>query len=792
MYVSQTWLREFVDADVDTDALAERLTMAGLEVGSVEPAAEPFTGVVTGHVENCEPHPDADKLRVCVVNIGTDETQSIVCGAPNVRTGLKVAVATVGARLPGGLKIRKAKLRGVVSMGMICSARELGLGDEHDGILELPDDAPVGADVRGYLDLDDTILELELTPNRGDCLGMQGVAREVGVLFEKPVTVLDSAPAVVNADDRFDVRLSAPAACPRYAGRVVRGIDAAAVTPLWMRERLRRAGVRPISPVVDITNYVMLETGQPMHGFDLARLAGHIDVRMANAGETLTLLDGKEIKLSADELVIADDTGPLALAGVMGGENSGVADDTVNVFFESAFFSPDAIAGRARRHGLHTDASHRYERGVDPTGQVAALERATELLQHIAGGDAGPLTVAEDTGALPTREPVAISRSALDTRLGVHVPTGEVTAIFERLGFTVTVADDAWQVVTPSHRFDVHGGEDLAEEVARVHGYNRINEVAEAATLSMPPVTETRVTLARIQDTLVDRGLQEVITYSFVDPQLHEVVCPGVTPLPLTNPISADLAVMRSSLWPGLVSTLQHNLARQQERVRVFETGLVFHWADETLTQPQNVAFALTGARLPEHWDHARADVDVHDAAGHIEALLALRGVHSRPSFVAAEHSVLHPGQSANVVLNERIIGRFGTLHPERAKRLDLPANIVLGELDLDEAFHADVPRFVPVGKFPSTRRDVSVVVAEKVSVEALSQAVRDVVKDTLQELRVFDVYRGEAIDSGRKSVSFGLILQDSSRTLNDGEADAAVTAVMAKFKQDFDGTIRD
>ncbi|MFK7887242.1 MAG: phenylalanine--tRNA ligase subunit beta [Gammaproteobacteria bacterium] len=792
MNVSESWLREFVDAGVSTRELAERLTMAGLEIDGVTPAAEPFTGVVIGHVTDCQPHPDADKLRVCQVDIGADEHQGIVCGAPNVRTGLKVAVATVGAKLPGGLKIRKAKLRGVVSMGMICSARELGMGDEHDGIMELPEDAPVATDLREWLDLDDQILELDLTPNRGDCLGMQGVAREVGVLVERPVGVVDTTAVAATHDATIEVATEAAKACPRFAGRIVKGVDPNAATPLWLRERLRRAGIRAISPVVDVTNYVMLETGQPMHGYDLAQLTPPVVARMAKPGEKLTLLDGKVVDLAEDVLVIADSSGPLGLAGIMGGEKSGVSDATTDIFFESAFFAPTSIAGRARRYGMHTDASHRFERGVDPAGQVAAIERATRLLMDIAGGEPGPVTVAEQADAIDVAAPITISRAQLDKRLGEHVDDGDVTGIFERLGFQVSFDNNIWTTVAPSHRFDMAAWEDLAEEVARVYGYNRITEQPERAAVSMPQVTESRVPVSRVQDLLVDRGFQEVITYSFVDPQLHEVICPRVTPLPLTNPISAELAVMRSSLWPGLISTLQHNLARQQERVLIFETGLVFDWNNDTLKQPQHVAFALAGARLPERWSHDKARTDFHDAAGHIEALLALRGARANVSFVPAEHEALHPGQSANIVVDDQVIGCVGVLHPARAKQLDLPADVVLAQLDIAQAFSAQVPLYEPVAKFPATRRDLSVLVPDAVNVAALSQAIRDAAGQALREVRVFDVYRGKGIDSGTKSVSFGLILQDSSRTLNDTEADAAVTAVMAKIKQDFDGTIRD
>jgi phenylalanyl-tRNA synthetase beta chain len=549
-----------------------------------------------------------------------------------------------------------------------------------------------------------------------------------------------------------------------------------------MRERLRRAGLRAISPVVDITNYVMLETGQPMHGYDLSQLAAPVVARMAKAGEKLTLLDGKIVDLSEDVLVIADQNGPLGLAGIMGGEKSGVSDSTTDVFFESAYFAPTAIAGRARRFGMHTDASHRFERGVDPAGQVAAIERATRLLVDIA----------EQPDRIDSGRTISITREQLDKRLGAHVSDAEVSDIFERLGFEVSFANDVWTTIAPSHRFDMAAWEDLAEEVARVYGYNRIAEQPEMAVVSMPQVTETRVPVRRVQDLLVDRGFQEVITYSFVDPALHDVVCPGVTPLPLTNPISAELAVMRSSLWPGLISTLQHNLARQQERVLIFETGLVFEWQDETLHQPQHVAFAIAGARLPERWSHDKTRVDFHDATGHIEALLALRGARTSVSFEPAQHDALHPGQSANIMLENRVVGCVGVLHPARAKQLDLPSDVVVAQLDIAQAFSAQVPLFESVPRFPATRRDLSVLVPDSVKVAELSQAVRAAAGPALREVRVFDVYRGKGIDSSAKSVSFGLILQDSSRTLNDTEADAAVTAVMAKIKQDFDGTIRD
>ena len=792
MYVSTSWLKEFVEPGVDHDTLVHRLTMAGLEVGSRALAAEPFTGVVIGRVTECEQHPDADKLRVCQVDIGTETASGIVCGAPNVRAGLHVAVATVGARLPGGLKIRKAKLRGVVSLGMICSARELGMGDEHDGILELPDNAPVGTDLRSWLDLDDEILELELTPNRGDCLGMQGVAREVGALFDVPAGQLNVGEAPVSNEDTVAIELAAPEGCPRYVGRVVRAIDPAAKTPLWMCERLRRAGVRAISPVVDVTNYVLLETGQPLHGFDLSVLKPPIVVRWAGEGETLTLLDGRNVPLTPDVLVIADQSGPLALAGIMGGEGSGVGDQTVDVLFESAWFDPQAVAGRARRFGLHTDASHRYERGVDPTGQIRAIERATELLLAIAGGQAGPLCIAEEASALPPARNVSVTRAALDTRLGVTVSDDDVTGSLERLGFEVRHGQDEWHAGVPPHRFDVAVGEDLVEEVARVYGYERIEAAPEQATVIMPEVTETRVTMARVQDVLVDRGLQEVITYSFVDPQLHATVCPNDTPLALKNPISSDLAVMRASLWPGLLNTVRHNLARQQSSVHVFETGLVFDWRNDTLTQTRHVAFALVGDRYPERWSNARARVDLHDAMGHIEALLALRGARADFDVANAADPALHPGQSANIHIDGHSVGRVGVLHPARARELDVPQDVVLATLSFDAAFAAAVPQFEAVSRFPASRRDVSIVVDEAVSVDALSQAIRGAAGQTLRELRVFDVYRGKGIDSGRKSISFGLILQDSSRTLSDSEADAVIAAAVAQIKQDFDGTIRD
>jgi phenylalanyl-tRNA synthetase beta chain len=789
MKFSERWLREWVDPPVDTAAIVSQLTMAGLEVDGVAPAAPPFSSVVVGRVESVERHPDADKLSVCRVDVGAGEQLGIVCGAPNVRVGMKAPVALVGGELPGGLKIKRAKLRGVESVGMLCSERELGLGESHEGLWDLPADAPVGVDLRQWLGLEDQVIDVDLTPNRGDCFSVLGIAREVALLNGLPLGGPELAPVAPAIADEFPIDVRAPEACPRFVGRVVRGIRPDAVTPLWMREKLRRAGLRPIHPVVDVTNIVMLELGQPMHGFDLGTLRDGVIVRLAEPGERIVLLDGREATLEPDTLVIADHGGPRAVAGIMGGEDSGVSAATRDVFFEVAFFAPLAIAGRARRLGLHTDASLRFERGVDPMHQRRAIERATALLISIAGGEAGPVMEHAAAEHLPARQPVQLRRARLAALLGHVVADAEIERILQGLGMTLSAIEEGWEASPPSHRFDIALEVDLIEEVARIHGYDRLPEQRGPGAATLGDATEGRVPATRIADTLAARGYQEVVTYSFVDPEMQSLLFPDAESLPLSNPISSELSWMRVSLWPGLLHAMKHNLSRRQSRVRFFEQGLRFIFEDNELKQLNTVAGVLTGARSPEQWGVAAAHVDFHDAKGDVEALLGLTA--GDFSVAAAAHPALHPGQSARILRAGREAGWIGALHPRLVRALDLDRAPLLWELDEHVSFTSDLPGFKEISRFPSIRRDIAVVVEAAVPVQDLLRTIRAAGGRLLTESKVFDIYSGNRIDSGRKSVAFGLILQDYSRTLTDDEADRVVADVVARLEAEFGARIR-
>ena len=789
MKLSERWLREWVDPPVDTAAIVSQLTMAGLEVDGTTPAAPAFSSVVVGRVESVERHPDADKLSVCRVDVGAGEQLGIVCGAPNVRVGMKAPVALVGGELPGGLKIKKAKLRGVESVGMLCSERELGLGESHEGLWDLPADAPVGVDLREWLGLDDQVIDVDLTPNRGDCFSVLGIAREVALLNGLPLGGPEIPPVAPAIADEFPIEVRAPEACPRFVGRVVRGIRPDAVTPLWMREKLRRAGLRPIHPVVDVTNIVMLELGQPMHGFDLGTLRDGIIVRLAQPGERIVLLDGREAALEPDTLVIADHGGPRAVAGIMGGEDSGVSAATRDVFFEVAFFAPLAIAGRARRLGLHTDASLRFERGVDPGQQRRAIERATALLVGIAGGEAGPVMEHAAAEHLPARQPVRLRRARLAALLGHVVADAEIERILEGLGMTLSPTADGWEATPPSHRFDIALEVDLIEEVARIHGYDRLPEQRGPGAAALGNATEGRVPATRIADTLAARGYQEVVTYSFVDPETQSLLFPDAESLPLANPISSELSRMRVSLWPGLLHAVKHNLSRRQPRVRLFELGLRFIFEGNELKQLNTVSGVLTGARSPEQWGVPAAHVDFHDAKGDVEALLGMTGVEF--SVAAAAHPALHPGQSARILRAGREAGWIGALHPRLVRALDLDRAPLLWELDEHVSFAADLPGFKEISRFPSIRRDIAVVVEAAVPVQDLLRTIRAAGGGLLTESKVFDIFSGNRIDSGRKSVAFGLILQDYSRTLTDDEADRVVADVVARLEAEFGARIR-
>jgi phenylalanyl-tRNA synthetase beta chain len=790
--VSTSWLSEWVETGWDTATLAQRLTMAGFEVEAVEAAAPSFSGVVVARIVKCESHPDADKLSVCAVDFGGAEAVQVVCGASNARAGLTTALAQVGAGLPGGLAIRKARLRGIESSGMLCSARELGLGEGHEGIIELPDDLVPGTDLRQALDLDDTLLELNLTPNRGDALSVAGVARELAAISGAALNRPEVAPVVAAIPDRFEVRLAAPEACPRFAGRVIRGIRPDASSPLWMVERLRRAGLRAISPVVDVTNYVMLELGQPMHAYDLRRLNSRIEVRYARDGEQLELLDGKQVSLQPDVLVIADAESPVGIAGVMGGEKSGIANDTSDVFLEVAFFTPATVAGRARRFGMHTDASQRFERGVDPRLQERAMERATALLVDITGGRPGPLVMTDDPGSLPARPGIKLDPAHVTRLLGLRIPRADVEAILRRLGMQVAGAGDVLGVIPPSYRFDLTIAQDLIEEVARIHGYDEIPQ-SDALVPQVPlSATEHSVRRDRSLSLLADRGYQEAINYSFVDASLQRAFDPQGDLLALSNPISEEMAVMRRTLLPGLARVLGENVRRQQDRVRLFELGATFLWNEGVLEERLTLAGLAWGLAAPEQWGIERRQVDFYDVKADLEALLSLASPDGSIEFSSGPLPCLHPGKSARVSIDGRPVGWIGELHPRLSKLLELKLAPIVFEIDYESSFAAEVTVYKEVSKFPALRRDLAVVVAESVTLNQLRESVAVSAGSALRELRIFDVYRGQGVEAGRKSIALGLILQETSRTLTDADADAVVAAVVARVEQDHKATIRE
>ena len=794
MKFSEQWLREWVNPAVTTAELAHQLTMAGLEVDAVEPVVASFSGVVVGEVLAVEPHPNADRLRFCRVDAGGDKPLEIVCGAANVAAGLKVPVATVGAHLPGNLRIAKSKLRGVTSEGMLCSAKELGLAETAGGLMVLSAELVPGVDFRAALLLDDVSIELGLTPNRGDCLSVAGIAREVAAINKAALGGPAMAAVAPAIDTEFPVRVEAAAACPRYLGRVIKGVDARAATPLWMQERLRRSGVRSISALVDVTNYVLLELGQPMHAFDLGKLQGQVMVRMAEQGESLRLLDGKDIDLNADTLVIADNAGPVAMAGIMGGERTAVSDATVDVLLESAHFAPAAVVGRARRYGLHTDASHRFERGVDPQLPRRALERATALLLAVAGGKAGPLIERDSAEHLPVMKPVTLRAERLRRVLGIEVAGHEVADILRRLGMTVTEHAQAWDVLPPSFRFDIRVEADVIEEVARSYGYGNLPSARPLARLQLQVPPEGQVTAERLRALLVDRGYQEAITYSFVEPRLQQILDPAQPTLALANPISADMAVMRTSLWPGLVQALVHNQNRQQNRVRLFEVGRRFRRSGAEWREQTVVAGVAIGSAEPEQWGTPKRRVDFFDVKADVTAVLALTGKREETfSYTSTSHAALHPGQAAQIQDDkQRTLGMIGVMHPAAVQALDINAAPVLFEVELDTLAAAHVPRFRELSKFPAIRRDLAVVVDEAVAAESLRDAIRAAAGDLLQELQLFDLYRGKGIDSEKKSLALGLTLQDSSRTLADEDVDLVVRRVLARLGEQFGATLRE
>lgn len=784
MKFSENWLRELVEINADRAELAHALTMAGLEVEELTPLGDDLDGVVVAEIIAAEKHPEADRLQVCQVEAGQGAPLQIVCGAPNARVGIRVPLAMIGAKLPGGVSIKAAKLRGVESSGMLCSAKELGIDADASGLLELPVDAPIGQPLASYLGLPDASFELKLTPNRPDCLGLVGLAHDVAALFGSTVKQLGQATAAVTGQARRDLRLEAGKDAPRYLGRVVEGIDPLARTPLWLAERLRRAGLRPISAVVDITNYVMLELGQPLHAFDNDRLEGDIVVRHARGGETLKLLDGNEARLDEGFVLIADDKKALAVAGVMGGFDSRVTDTTRNIFLESAHFAPAAIMGRARKLGLHTEASHRFERGVDPALPQRALERATELLLAIAGGKAGPVLLAENLADLSLPAPVSLRRARLTRVLGVAVADAEVARIFTALGMQVETTAEGWQITAPSSRFDIEREEDLIEEVARIFGYDNIPTLTPAGALTLAVEPEARIGELALREQLAARGYYEAVNLSFVSADLLASWGFNERLVPLANPLSADLAVMRPSLLPGLIETLRHNRARQQERVRLFEVARVFGSGDPPVETP-SLAVVACGAARAEQWGEPSRQLDFHDLKGDLDALVAWGGQPLRWAVHADQlPGWLHPGRGARVARDGVTVGYLGALHPQLAKALDLGPDVHVMELALEPLLARRLPRAQPVPRFPAVRRDIALDLPEAVHWSQIEQLVRDTLGERLKELRLFDRYSGKGVEAGRKSLAMGLILQDASRTLTDDDADRCVREAVAALEQ--------
>ncbi len=791
MKVSKHWIEQWTQPGWTADEMSEALSLAGLEVDEVAPAAPPFSGVVVGQVLSVEKHPDADKLNVTTVDVGGDEPLQIVCGAKNVRAGMKAPCATVGAVLPGGFKIKKAKLRGVPSFGMLCSASELGLAESSEGLMELPSDAPVGEDLRVYLDLDDPILDVDLTPNRADCLSHEGMAREVAALagskYAEPYTLV--APEA-TFETTMGVQVDAPEACPRYVGVEVRGFNRSVQTPLWMQEALRRCGIRPISLVVDITNYVMLELGQPMHAFDADKLQGGITVRFAREGERLVTLDGQTRALKPNTLVIADASGPIALAGIMGGEETAVSEETTRIFFEAAHFKPTVIAGRARQYGLHTDSSHRFERGVDPELPPKALWRAVDLLLSLAGGEVSQRVAAEAPDCLPKPATITLHQEKIEKVLGMVFTGQMVEDLLGRLHFKVEpVSVGEWVVTAPSWRFDIAIEEDLIEELARLYGYNRLPESAVHAPMQLGNLPETELDEQVLREALIQRGYHEVITYSFIDAQSAEAFSLNQQTVALANPLSEELAVMRPSLLPGLLKTLAYNQKRQQARVRIFEIGRVFEKTEAGYRQQLKIGGAIYGSRAPLHWDTPVESVDFFDLKGDVEALLAASGV--SVSFEPAAHPALHPGQSAWIRQDGNIIGWLGQLHPAHYKAMKLAQPVFVFELALAPLLATNLPAAQPISRFPEVSRDLAFVVDQAVPAAAIERAIASVDSPLLVQAQLFDLYVGENLPADKKSLAVKLRFSSLAQTLSDEQVDAVVNQVVDAVRRTTGGELR-
>lgn len=802
MQFSEHWLRTLADPKLSSEELAHLLTMSGLEVESRDPVAPLFSGVVVAEILSVARHPNADRLSVCEVNAGAGSVLKIVCGAPNVVAGMKVPCARIGALLPGDTSdtpfvIKAAKMRGEESQGMLCSARELGLSEDHGGLLVLDCNAQVGIDVRELLDLDDKIFNLKLTPNRADCLSLLGVAREVVALTGAPLKAPDIGAVTATSDAQRPLGSIDSHGCGRFTGRVIQNVNAKAKTPDWMRTRLERAGQRSISALVDVTNYVMLELGRPLHVYDLDKLSGGIGVRFGKKGESLKLLNDQSVDIDEEVLCITDDSGPIGLAGIMGGDSTKADLDTRNIYLESAFFHPHVIAGRARRFNFASDAAHRFERGVDFENNVAGIERATRLIIDICGGEPG--SVEDKVKALPTRPSVKMRAARARKVIGVPIDAAEMAEIFTRLNFAFTRegtgADEYFVVTPPSYRFDIGIEEDLIEEIARIYGFERIPANPPLAPAVMQAQTEARRDAHDLRRLIAAREFTEVINYSFVD-EAWEKDFAGNDPIRLRNPIAEQYSVMRGSLFGSLIANLSYNLNRKLDRVRVFEIARVYFRDPNIvdgplclagLRQPIHLGALAYGPAIDEQWGVETRLVDLFDLKGDIEALLLPRTAR----FEAATHAALHPGRTAKIFLDGKPVGWLGELHPRLQQKYELPRPPVLFELEIEPLLNQVLPQFQIVSKFPPMTRDISILVSEATPVQALLDAMNRVRPSAVQGIGLFDLYRGKGVAEGEKSLAFRVVIQDTGRTLTDQEADAIKAGLLYVLTAEFGVKLR-
>jgi phenylalanyl-tRNA synthetase beta chain len=793
MKLSKLWLSEWVNFSYTEHELAAQLTMAGLEVDGISPVAGMFTGVFVAEVLNTKLHPDADKLTLCEVAISSEKKLQIVCGAANVRPGLKVALATVGAVLPGNFKIKESKLRGQLSQGMLCSAAELGMEEHSEGIMELECDAPLGVDLRDYLMLDDRIIDVDLTPNRADCFSVLGIAREVALLNKSPLLETPIKCITPTIDDQVSVHLKNPEACPHYCGRVIRAINPDASTPLWMSERLRRSGIRAIHPVVDVMNYVMLELGQPMHAFDLARIKHELNIRYSKEKEQITLLDGQKVTLDEKILVIADQEKPLAMAGIMGGLESSVQAHTRDVFLESAFFNPQIIAGIARKFGLFSESSQRYERGVDPNLQIKALERATALILSITGGEPGPIIEAQNSDNFP--KPITFTFDSHKVRklTGLTISQEEIKRLLIGIGITIhREHQQFFEVSIPLYRFDIRQEVDLVEEVIRLYGYNHLKAEPMQGVIKPGSMCAEEKLTTYLANWFSNKGYHEIISYSFVDPSLQEAIYPHSEFMQLLNPISSELSQMRAGMWPGLIASMIYNIHRQQNCIKFFELGVVFDLKKQQVTERPCIAGLLTGEQGGLNWSETERFFDFFDLKGDLQSLFAALKL-NQVEFLAAAHEALHPGQSAQIMINGVFSGWIGVLHPRLADVLDLQQDVVLFELSLDNLIVNELPRFKIISKYPQIRRDLSFLVDKNISIMQIETTIKETIKENwLKTFDVFDLYTGQNIPEGKKSLAIAMILQDDHRTLVDTEINFLIGAIIKRLENKFSIILRE